>query len=156
MTRLPPLNDQFTVMVAGEEHQVNVAELVDQLKIDPVDPRQDMAEQPALFAWVATLAAQAEYDAGRAKQDLVTVRAAVAHELRQSNAGKDRSSGRLTEAAIEDLTTLDQPVEELTAHHAELARRAAILVALREAFRQRRVMLQALAYGMRAEIEEAE
>lgn len=144
------IQETFDVAIADESYSVDVGALADQLKIDPVDVglEDDLRTQPGLFAWVATVAAQAEYEAGVAKRTLAAVRAAVGQELRAENEGKGRGE-RMTEAAISDAVTLDESVIELADKYDEAARRAAVLGALREAYRERRDMLNALAYNLR-------
>lgn len=141
-------HDAFEIEVCGETYAVDIAELVAELKIDPVDVSEDLRMQSGMFAWIAVLAAQAEYEAGRAKQRLAAIRATIGKELRADNKGKGRDE-RMTEAAIDERVTTDERVLGIFDEYAEAARRAAILVGLREAYRQRFGTLNALAYGAR-------
>ena len=141
-------SDTFEITVLDETHTVDVAELMLGLRIDPVDVGEDLRAQPGSFAWVAVLAAQADYDAGRAKQSLAALRAAIGKELHADNQGKSRYD-RMTEPAIDEEVTIDSRVLDMVDDYGELARRAAILTGIREAFRHRRDMLNALAYGSR-------
>ena len=145
---MKPFNDAFDISISGEVHTVDLADLIVQLKIDPVDIGDDLREQPGRFAWVAVIAAQADFEAGRIKQSLAAVRATLGKELHSANVGKDRND-RLTEAGIDERVTTDERVLDLVDDHAEAARRAAILAGLREAYRQRRDMLNVIGYGTR-------
>jgi hypothetical protein len=142
------IHETFVITIADEDYTVGVDTLIDALKIDPVDAGEDLRTQPGLFAWVATVAAQADYEVGRAKQDLAVVRAALGRELRGTNEGKGRNE-RITEAGVDDAVTTSEQVMELVDSYNEAVRRAAILGALREAFRQRRDMLNSLAFTLR-------
>ncbi|KKN68969.1 hypothetical protein LCGC14_0446540 [marine sediment metagenome] len=141
-------NDTFEINVLDETYVIDIAELMLDLRIDPVDVGEDLRNQPGSFAWVAVLAAQADYEAGRAKQSLAALRAVIGKELHAENEGKGRAD-RMTEAAVDECVTTDEHVLEMAEEYMELARRAAILTGLREAFRHRKDMLNALAYGSR-------
>ena len=145
---MKPIRDEFDISISDEVYTVNVADLIANLKIDPVDIGDDLREQPGHFAWVATVAAQAEYEAGRIKQRLAAVKATLGKELHSGNLGAERAD-RLTEAAIEERVATDESVLDMLDEYGEAARRSAILVGLRESYRQRKDMLNIIGYGTR-------
>lgn len=145
---MKPIHDEFDISISDEVYTIDVADLIVNLKIDPVDIGDDLRDQPGAFAWVATVTAQAEFEAGRAKQRLVAVKATLGKELHAENVGLGRYD-RLTEAAIEERVTTDECVMDLVDEYLDAARRAAILTGLREAYRQRKDMLNIIGYGTR-------
>lgn len=144
---MKPLRDTFTIELVGGSFKVDIAELVTGLKIDPNDPSDDLRTQSAQFAWVAVLCSQAEYRVSIVKQELAVAKAAIAREIR-SEADLQQAK-KPTEAAIDEAVTVDPIITDLTDAFLNASREANILGAMREAYRQRRDMLGALAYSTR-------
>ncbi len=144
---MKPIRDTFTIELADEDFEVDVGDLIAELKVDPNDPSDDLRTQSARFAWIAVLTAQAESETNKVKQDLAVVKATIGREARAD--ADDQGGKKPTEAAIAEGIVLNKRVRQLTDAFEEASRRATILAAIREAYRQRRDMLGALAYSTR-------
>lgn len=146
LMRVLPLLYETRIGEGDQPLVPDVDDLYARCKIDPVDLDGELTEQSALYAWWATLAAEADYEADRAQQRLGVVEAEVVSRLREEG----------NAATLVDKLVKGQPdyAEALEVYLLK-KRNARVLSALVRSLEHRREMLVALVHRRNRDFEAA-
>jgi hypothetical protein len=121
------------------------------LEIDEADLGRELAEQAAMFVYVAEQAVRAEADYKTNKLDVERLQAALAQKHRSTPRGEKEKAP--TEKAIEEAVTLEPAYQAAQRELNALWARKEILRALRDGWFMRSSMLIQMAAKSRCELE---
>jgi hypothetical protein len=114
--------------------------------IQPEDLAGEIIKNPGRFAWIAAMAAQAEYEESLVKAQLERIKSEKSLEIRQNAINK------LTEDAIKAKVSSDEDVIDVQSLYYEKQRDTAVLQKLTQAMAQKSDLLRTLASNSRQEI----
>jgi len=145
--RLKSLEREFTFKIGEKEFK---GDLASDLKIDVNNINEEFSNQPAIFAWWATLASIANEIHQKKKLQRKILEAELDKEKRKElEATKGR---KVTERIVEREVMLDDRWKQAYLEEIEAGRQASILSAATEALRQRKDMLTSLGLQLREEM----
>lgn len=135
---------KFTVKL----DKTHTLDLDKDLGIDRTGINDVLGEQPALFAWYATLHELAKNKSNRLKSEMEVFRAVLDLTIR-----KRGGDIKLTEASISALIVSDPDYIEKDNIYTEAKKDEGMLMVAKQAFEQRKDMLVSIASNMRSEID---
>lgn len=141
-------NITLSITVEGEDYPLNLRKFQNVIKIDPNNLEGEMREQPGLYAWIATLAANAEINAELAKHDFETWFAGQCSRTRLSYAS---TNPKIAASSVEAEVKASEEYPDRWETVLEAKRDAAVAGVARDAMRQRQYMLEAMAKSRRLE-----
>lgn len=141
-----PINSEVTV--DGVKYDMD--EVYPDLRVDPVHIRDQLTEQPALYAYWSTLAEEAAILSDVAKRRVAYVESQLDAELRE----EARAAGdRLTEATIQRRIVGSEEYQDKLDTLMEARRAAGLLAIIRRALEQRLSALIAINNRDRSEMQ---
>lgn len=138
---------QITVKLGDKIHELN---LNADLEIDKTIMNKELAKQPALFAWYATLYEIAKDKTAHLKHKIETFEASLELEIRQMASPPVKLTVDSIKAIIRDDKVHRRMAEELL--HAKKSE--GMLQVAKASFDQRKDMLISLSSNMRAEMDD--
>lgn len=133
---------------SGQEVEVRPDE---HLAIDVNNLSHEMMRQPALFAYYATLASESYRTAKQVKFKIHCLREDL--DAKYRNAPREKGEKPLTETALKIRINQHPKMRILFKRYVDESRKADILRGLKEAFAQRKDMLQSIGANNRKEME---
>ena len=122
--------------------------LDDDLGIDRANINNELAGQPAQFAWYATLYEMARNKSNLLKQKIDEFAAKLDQSIRAANAA---AGAKTTEGGISAMIASDETMSKLQKQFVDSKREEGLLYVAKEAFEQRKDMLISIASNMRQE-----
>jgi hypothetical protein len=139
-------DDLKVVVKMDKQYDLDMAK---DLGIDKASINADLANQPAMFAWYATLSELAKDKVAKAKSHLEVTEAELDQRIRR-DWDIDRN-GKMTEAGVSASIKLSPIYQKAESQLQEAQKTNGLLNVARQAFDQRKDMLISLAANMRAE-----
>ena len=122
--------------------------LDDDLGIDRAGINDELANQPAKFAWYATLYEMARNKSNLLKQKIDEFAAKLDQSIRAANAA---AGAKTTEGGISAMIASDETMAKLQRQYLDSKKEEGLLYVAKEAFEQRKDMLISIASNMRQE-----
>lgn len=119
------------------------------LEINRADINTELSNQPAMFAWYATIAELAKAKTQQLKTDLELLEAELDQKLRRQ--WDADANGKMTEASLQAAIKMTPAFQKAQAAYHEAVKNQGMLQVAKIAFEQRKDMLISLASNMRAE-----
>lgn len=136
-----------SIKLGGKTRPIDLAKEL-AISLDPNDLNDQMAQQPAMYAWVGVCRALAAEHYDKCKTSVETIKAQKSKHYRLQ---RDKKNLKNTEKAVEADVSVDSDYLEAVEAMHEAKKNRDVLSAALDAFEQRKDMLQSIGSNLRNE-----